>query len=216
MTTSSSAGRPRRRIRGVAGPAVLVLVAVLLGACGSGAKQSGATPAQNSPGQASAQANGPSTGNAGSAGTGTQAGGAAEIANKLPNLRSEPLVTVPSNLPKIDLQIFEVRRSAGAATVGFALHNNGTDEQSLLFQLGSGTSSDVAGVSLVDPANLKRYLTLKDDKGGCACSSLTNSRIPAGQSVYFYATFTAPPASVTRIVVQTPVGSVAGIPITDV
>ena len=210
-TIGSAAARGNARLRPLA--AILVAAVAGLRACSSGG--SGATPNQGSTGQASAQANGQTTGSAGTVGTGA-GGGAAEIANKLPNLRSDPLVTVPSNIPKVDLQIYEVRRSAGGATVGFALHNNGTDEVGLLFQLGFQSSADVAGVSLVDPANLKRYLTLKDDKGGCACSNVSGVRMKAGESAFFYAAFTAPPTSVTRIVVETPVGSVAGVPITDV
>ena len=214
-TTIGSA--PARRKVGLRTVAVAVVLgaAAVLSACSSGGRQSGATPNQGSSGQASAQANGQTTGSAGTVGTGA-GGGAAEIANKLPNLRSDPLVTVPSNIPKADLQIYEVRSSAGGATVGFALHNTGTDEVSLLFQLGVQGSADAAGVSLVDPANLKRYLTLRDDKGGCACSNVSGVRMKAGESAFFYAAFTAPPTSVTRIVVETPVGSVAGVPITDV
>lgn len=212
MSTTITPVAARRRFGAVA----LLGAAVLLAACSSGGKQSGATPAQGSPGQASAQANSQATGSAGSVAGAAGGGGSAEIANRLPNLRSEPLVVVPSNIPKVDLQIYEVRRSAGAATVGLALKNNGTDELSLLFQLGSGVNSDASGVSLVDPANLKRYLTLKDDQGHCACSSLSGVRIKAGEAAFFYATFTAPPPQVTKIVVQTPVGSVAGVPITDV
>lgn len=147
--------------------------------------------------------------------TAAKNGSKAAVAAVIPALADQPVASVPSNIKDVTLEIYEVRRAAGAATVAFAVNNKGTSELSMNYQLASGVTANVGAVSLVDVGNLKRYLTLKDDEGGCVCSSTQSVGVPAGSRSYFYATFTAPPAEVISIVVETPMGSVPGVPITD-
>ncbi|WP_306321743.1 MULTISPECIES: hypothetical protein [unclassified Streptomyces] len=61
----------------------------------------------------------------------------------------------------------------------------------------------MAGASLVDKTNKKRYLVLKDTSHKCLCTKYPTG-IKKGATVEFYAQFPAPPKSVGKVDFQVP------------
>lgn len=83
---------------------------------------------------------------------------------------------------------------------------------------GEGGISDVSGLTLVDLAGNKRYLTLVDSEGGCVCTVFDTviEDVEAGASRTFQASFPAPPADVSSVDVQVPgLGIVTDVPLGD-
>jgi hypothetical protein len=78
---------------------------------------------------------------------------------------------------------------------------------------------DVSAVTLVDPVNSKRYLVARsggnaEEQGRCVCSTTESTALQTGESVSFFATFTAPPPDVTKVNVDlVALGSFNDVPI---
>lgn len=70
----------------------------------------------------------------------------------------------------------------------------------------------ISGVSLFDAVNLKRHLVFLDEQGGCLCSVTATVTLEAGSTLYLAAQFPAPPADITSMTLQTPIGSVSNFP----
>lgn len=196
------------------------LAAAMLVATGcSGGSGPDASSGARSEGQASAEAGTAVTTPATDSDGGTNVANPAErveISGRL-ELPAEPVATLPSNRPGLELEVWAISRANGTATLAFAVANRSSGPYGMGGELASnGVAGDVSGVSLVDAGNLKRYLVLLDPEGGCVCSLTDGVAMDPGGSAFFYATFTAPPAEVTRITVETPMGTVAAVPITDV
>ena len=138
----------------------------------------------------------------------------------------KPLGSTPSTLPSVELEAYLVERRGAAVTVVFALHNRGGTAAAVGTLLGEEGLFDrtVGGVSLLDPAGLKQYLTLRPadalKRGGvgrsgpCACSSTTFNEVDAGARVYFAASVAAPPDDVEQVSFVTSLGTVPGLTIT--
>jgi hypothetical protein len=75
----------------------------------------------------------------------------------------------------------------------------------------------VAGVSLIDPVNAKRYRVARNGTGSdaeCVCSDTQGEFLKKGQTVTLYALFAAPPADVTKINIEMPmIGVLTDVPI---
>jgi len=70
---------------------------------------------------------------------------------------------------------------------------------------GSKVTSTVSGLYLVDSANKKKYLTVRDSAGECLCSvDGSNIFVSAGATTVLSATFGAPPDSVKAVDVFVP------------
>jgi hypothetical protein len=69
-------------------------------------------------------------------------------------------------------------------------------------------------VSLVDGANKKRYLVVKDAAGKCICSELKGETVP-GKRFNLWAKFPSPPDTVQKITVVIPAFEpIESVPIT--
>lgn len=216
-----AAAQRRYRFRAAA-TALIPAASLILAATGcSGGSGPDASSGARREGQASAEAGTATTAAATAASSADVVDPAeraerAEISGRL-ELPAEPVATVPSNRPGLELEVWAVSRADGTATLAFAVTNRSTGPYGMGGELATnGIAGDVSGVSLVDAGNLKRYLVLLDPEGGCVCSLTDGVAMDPGGSAFFYATFTAPPPDVTRITVETPMGTVAGVPITDV
>ena len=67
----------------------------------------------------------------------------------------------------------------------------------------AGNSRDVSGIYLIDSANKKRYLPVKDTAGKCVCA-LIQSDVPAKGSLSIWAKFAATPATVKTVTAVVP------------
>ncbi|WP_299040316.1 hypothetical protein [uncultured Pseudokineococcus sp.] len=134
---------------------------------------------------------------------------------------TEPVASVPGQDPGMILEVYRVARSGATTTLTMAVLNDGVEDFNIggSFTASSGrppVTFDTSGISLLDPVGLDRYTVFIDTEDQCLCSELERQTlVEPGQRVHLSASFPAPPASVTSVTVETPVGSLAGVPITD-
>ncbi|MFE9253148.1 hypothetical protein [Streptomyces sp. NPDC007088] len=83
------------------------------------------------------------------------------------------------------------------------------DEKELVNNGGS-----MAGASLVDGAEKKRYLILRDTEGRCLCTKFTGGLL-RGRTTDWYAQFPAPPKETTTVTFQVGAMPPAEIPLTE-
>jgi hypothetical protein len=71
---------------------------------------------------------------------------------------------------------------------------------------------EIGGVHLIDNANKKKYLVVRDSAGKCACSVVRE--VKAGARSNLWAKFAAPPANVEKVTVVVPdFQPIDGVPI---
>ncbi|MBB1256191.1 hypothetical protein H3146_22935 [Streptomyces sp. OF3] len=111
-----------------------------------------------------------------------------------------------------------VRDEGGFVTVTGTLTNNG--ERTFNYNLWSSaetsvrSKSSISGATLVDTANKKRYMILRDTDGECLCTTgLTGIKPNEGRAVH--AQFPAPPKDVKEVQFQLPTMTPATIELTD-
>lgn len=106
----------------------------------------------------------------------------------------------------VSLEVTELKRTSGdTLTLKFAMTNTGATTNTYI------TGTHMADIYLIDAANKKKYMTLKDSEGKCVCTNGT-AYVKPGERVSAYAKFPAPPPEVKAISVN-----IAGfIPLDDV
>jgi hypothetical protein len=115
-------------------------------------------------------------------------------------------------VPGSKVVVREVKRDAGGTvTLRFQLVNDGEANVKTYDVLGTYFSLD--NVSLVDTADKKKYLVVKDSAGKCLCSELKDDVVP-GSRFNLWAKFPAPPAEVQKITVVVPGFEPVDAPIT--
>jgi hypothetical protein len=93
------------------------------------------------------------------------------------------------------------RDAANMVTLRFQLVNDGDAQLKTYGVLGDLFTLDA--VTLIDGANKKRYLVVKDAAGKCLCSELKDD-VVKGSKFNLWAKFPAPPADVKTITVMVP------------
>jgi hypothetical protein len=81
----------------------------------------------------------------------------------------------------------------------------------------SPMSSDVGGVTLVDPRGRKRYLAARDAEGSCVCSHPHGVSVAPRGRLVLSAAFAAPPGGVDRLNVEFPriFGTAPDVPVSS-
>ncbi len=98
----------------------------------------------------------------------------------------------------VTLEVTELKRTSGdTLTLKFAMSNTGTTTGYYM------TDTKVAETYLIDAANKKKYMTVKDSEGKCVCTKGSEYVKPGGR-VSVYAKFPAPPPEVKAISVNIP------------
>lgn len=124
--------------------------------------------------------------------------------------RAEPVASMdlerssPGGKPvSIRVDLLELRRNDSSVSMSFEVHNLSAESFFVGTALGEGPTdrNSVAGVSLVDLANDKRYLTLVDANGECVCTASTGEifSVPKQGALTLQASFPAPPKDVTTV-----------------
>jgi hypothetical protein len=103
------------------------------------------------------------------------------------------------------------RGDGGTVTLRFQLVNASQTEFKTYGVLGDLYSMDA--ISLIDAANKKRYLVVKDAARKCICSDFKQDSVP-GSRFNLWATFPAPPAGVQKVTVMIPAFEPIEAPIT--
>jgi hypothetical protein len=105
----------------------------------------------------------------------------------------------------------------GMMTLTLKIYNDGDRPLVLVDRLrgeSAGDSRDVSGIYLIDAANKKRYLTVKDTSNKCVCTHVMDS-VAAKSSMTIWAKFAAPPATVKAVSAMVPLFlPLDGVPVT--
>ncbi len=118
--------------------------------------------------------------------------------------------------PGVSIVVQDLKRDEGnSVTLRFQVVN-GSDKA---FSPGCGwreasnrACSEIGGVHLIDNANKKKYLVVRDTAGACACSTI--AQVKAGSRANLWAKFAAPPDGVEKITVVFPdFQPIDGVPI---
>ena len=118
----------------------------------------------------------------------------------------QPIASADADDPGIRVDVQELKRdSGGTLTLRFAIVND-TDKSwgdtCAFRESGSEGCKTISGVHLLDAANKKKYLVVRDAQGKCVCGTIES--IAAKSSRNMWAKFPAPPDSVTKISVIIP------------
>jgi hypothetical protein len=89
------------------------------------------------------------------------------------------------------------RDDGGTVTLRFRLVNDGDTPQPIYQLIGNSLDGHA---HLIDAANKKKYLVVKDTSGNCECSRFEGD-VTKGSPVNLWVKFPAPPASVQKITV---------------
>ncbi|MCN9244457.1 hypothetical protein NGF19_27365 [Streptomyces sp. RY43-2] len=124
---------------------------------------------------------------------------------------SKAIATLKGSAPGIEMVLYSVTRDEGGfVTVSGEFKNTGDKFFTTPVQW-SGTESDVkatgaslAGMTLVDSKEKKRYYVLRDTDNRPLTTTKYASSIRAGETLPFFAQFPAPPESTTKVDLQFP------------
>ncbi|MEU7987338.1 hypothetical protein AB0B56_20960 [Streptosporangium canum] len=120
---------------------------------------------------------------------------------------------------ELKVDVTGLRRQGRLITLSWTVTNTGDTKWNMTSTMGDTSAYlglTVAGVSLVDPANAKRYRVARTGEKGtakCVCSEYDVSTEP-GEVLPLYATYAAPPPDVQKINVEFPIlGVFTDVPI---
>lgn len=120
-----------------------------------------------------------------------------------------PLADAEGDYPGTRVEVLELKRSGGnTLTLKFAIQSDGTAkdvtfDSANFGESGMGDHGSVGGVHLLDSANKKKYLVVRDSEKVCVCSRAVPSIKPNARAM-LWAKFPAPPESVEKISVVVP------------
>jgi hypothetical protein len=105
----------------------------------------------------------------------------------------------------------------GMMTLTLKIYNDSDRSLDLVSRMqgdGAGDSRDVSGIYLIDAANKKRYLPVKDTAGKCVCAIIQTS-VAAKSTLTIWAKFAATPATVKTVSAMVPLFlPLDGVPVT--
>jgi len=128
----------------------------------------------------------------------------APAATPVPTPKS--LATVESEYSGVSVSVQELKRDTNAPTVTLKMTvSNQSGDSFSLYKFGTvyDSSDTIAGVQLIDLANKKKYLVVRDTGGTCLCSHDLDS-MRNGSKLAVWAKFPAPPDDVQKITVSVP------------
>ncbi len=109
----------------------------------------------------------------------------------------------------LSVEVTELKRgSGGTVTLKFVMVNNTKEKISFGYDYGAKEHQitdygTVGGTHLIDAANKKKYLVVRDSERNCVCSAVKGN-IPVGERMNLWAKFPAPPEDVKVISVMIP------------
>ena len=121
---------------------------------------------------------------------------------------AEPIASTEGEQPGIRLDVTELKRTSGdTVMLKFTILNEGDERFGFGHNFGDpqqgGDYGTIGGVHLVDAANKKKYLVIRDSDGKCLCSAGLDD-IEVGKSRALWARFPAPPQDVQEISIVVP------------
>jgi hypothetical protein len=183
----------------------LILLSLLVTSWGCGGTETNRQASQDEPGQAAQKA----AENASAPATPGAATAPAAVV----------IATADGERAGTRVEITELKRSSdNTVTLRFAMVNDGAEPISFNYNYGDPQHSvkdfnSIAGVTLVDGANKKKYFVVRDTENSCLCSHGLKD-IPAKSRGNVWAKFPAPPDDVQKISIVIPhFGPIDDVPI---
>jgi predicted secreted protein len=96
-------------------------------------------------------------------------------------------------------EIMELKRTSGdVLTLRFTVVNEGSERLDIRHVL---NERDASQIHLIDAANQKKYLVVRDSQNNCVCSEpgAASRYLDPGQALNLWARFPAPPAEVSEV-----------------
>jgi hypothetical protein len=105
----------------------------------------------------------------------------------VPALAAEPIATTDGEQSGVRLEVTEHKRTSGETlTLKFKIVNDGDELVEFGYEFGdpsiTGDYGSVGGVHLVDGANKKKYLVVRDSEDNCLCSRSVDAITPGEMS----------------------------------
>jgi hypothetical protein len=123
---------------------------------------------------------------------------------------SSAIASADGETSGVHAEVTELKRdSGGTVSLKFVLINDSDNKLPVFAQFHDpnfshpGEERSVGGIYLVDAANQKKYLVVRDTRRDCVCSKEIKD-IPAKSRVNLWAKFPAPPADVKKIGIVIP------------
>lgn len=119
--------------------------------------------------------------------------------------RAAALAETEGSNPDHKVEITQLKRTGDNLMLRFTMSNAADKKLDFSYDYGDGTGdfNSIGAVHLLDTANKKKYLVVRDDKNTCVCSRGLKG-IEAGKSLNLWARFPAPPDGVEKITVVIP------------
>jgi hypothetical protein len=129
---------------------------------------------------------------------------------------SQEVLSAEGETPDVRIEVRELKRGdGGTVTLRLRLVNESGDEFAAncnMRETGNDDCGDFTGAYLLDAANKKKYLVVRDADQKCVCSRVDN--IADGKKMNLWATYPAPPADVEKVTVIVPLFEpIEGVPI---
>jgi hypothetical protein len=116
------------------------------------------------------------------------------------------IATAEAETPGVRVEVQELKRDeGGTVTVRFQMINDSDKAFGggcEFRETGSEHCGKISGVHLLDPANKKKYLVVRDSKRECVCAAV--DRLKPGERRNLWAKFPAPPDTVQKVSVIVP------------
>lgn len=131
---------------------------------------------------------------------------------------AQAVLSAEGETPDVRIEVRELKRTDGdTVTLRLRLVNESGDEFGASCSMREPGKNDdcgtFSGAYLLDAANKKKYLVVRDSEGKCVCSGVDN--LADGKKMNIWATYPAPPAGVEKLTVIVPLFEpIDGVPIT--
>ena len=120
-------------------------------------------------------------------------------------IAAEPIATTDGEAPGVKLDVQELKVGNGVVMLKFTLVNDADKPlgANTMYDPNGPENYDVGGIYLVDTANKKKYLVVRDAANHCLCSRSLDNFAPK-TSTNLWARFPAPPEGVQKISIVVP------------
>ena len=129
---------------------------------------------------------------------------------------AQDVLSAEGETPDVRIEVRDLKRGDGdTVTLRLRLINESGaqfDASCDMRESGNESCGAFSGAYLLDAANKKKYLVVRDTEGKCVCSGVDN--LEDGKKMNIWATYPAPPAEVTEMTVIVPLFEpIEGVPI---
>ena len=130
---------------------------------------------------------------------------------------AQDVLSAEGETPDVRIEVRDLKRGEGdTVTLRLRLVNESGDAFDASCDMREPGANDscgeFSGAYLLDAANKKKYLVVRDTEGKCVCSGVDS--LEDGKKMNIWATYPAPPADVTKMTVVVPLFEpIEGVPI---